>query len=162
MPLRSKKGTTRTVDMRRKHLSLQESLRIQTSTNTSETTGTFYTASLFHVSEKRNSNRYFNAYMQFFTLYIKEHGISKALEEFIFSRRSNLGSDTLSPDKQPQMLSRFLSGVVHPLIHTGYGAEFRIPGMAVEGNSSLPVITCCVSTIRGLRSRTNLGALLFP
>lgn len=95
------------------------------------------------VSEKRNSNRYFNAYMQFFTLYVREHGVSKAIEEFIFSHRLNLGSDTLSPDKQPQMLSRFLSGILHPLIHTGYGAEFRLPGMVVEGINSLQVIVYC-------------------
>ncbi|KIM44120.1 hypothetical protein M413DRAFT_443166 [Hebeloma cylindrosporum] len=84
-------------------------------------------------NEHLGDDRYFNAYEQFFTQYIKENGVSKAIEEFIFSRRWNLGSNTLSPDKQPQMLSRFLSGVLHPLIHTGYGAEFRIPGMVVEG-----------------------------
>lgn len=31
------------------------------------------------------------------------------------------------------MLDRFLSGLLHPMIHTGYGAEFRLPGMVVEG-----------------------------
>ena len=31
------------------------------------------------------------------------------------------------------MLDRFLSGLLHPIIHTGYGAEFRLPGMVVEG-----------------------------
>lgn len=142
MPLRSKQGTTKTVDMRKMHLNPQELLRIQISMNIWETTGAFYIAPLTYVSEKRNSQRYFNAYMQFFTLYVK------AIKEFIFSHRLNLGSDTLPPDKQPQMLSRFLSGVLHPLIHTGYGAEFRIPGMVGEGIDSLQVIVCCASKIR--------------
>jgi hypothetical protein len=31
------------------------------------------------------------------------------------------------------MLNRFLDGVIHPLIHCGYGYELGIPGMIVEG-----------------------------
>jgi len=31
------------------------------------------------------------------------------------------------------MLDRFFAGLVHPLIHYGHGAEFGVPGMAVEG-----------------------------
>lgn len=34
------------------------------------------------------------------------------------------------------MLNRFLAGVLHPIIHTGYGAEFGLPGMLVEGTHS--------------------------
>ena len=31
------------------------------------------------------------------------------------------------------MLSRFLMGVVHPIIHAGYGCEFGLPGLVSEG-----------------------------
>lgn len=31
------------------------------------------------------------------------------------------------------MLNRFLMGVVHPIIHAGYGCEFGLPGMVAEG-----------------------------
>ncbi|KAF9525663.1 hypothetical protein CPB83DRAFT_896836 [Crepidotus variabilis] len=62
-----------------------------------------------------------------------EKGIPATLEEFIFSRKANLGSPDVAPEKQPQMLNRFLAGLLHPLIHTGHGAEFGLPGMLVEG-----------------------------
>jgi hypothetical protein len=79
-------------------------------------------------------DKYFNAYMNFFTCYVQEKGISGALEDFIFSPKANLGAQTqLALDEQPQMLNRFLAGVLHPTIHTGYGAEFNLLGMVVEG-----------------------------
>jgi hypothetical protein len=31
------------------------------------------------------------------------------------------------------MLARLLDGLIHPLIHVGYGYEFGVPGMIVEG-----------------------------
>ncbi|KAK0451420.1 uncharacterized protein EV420DRAFT_716756 [Desarmillaria tabescens] len=52
------------------------------------------------------------------------------LEEFVFSPSANVSS---AGDKQPAMLKRLLSGLVHPIIHTGYGLEFGLPGMVVEG-----------------------------
>lgn len=36
------------------------------------------------------------------------------------------------------MLGRLLDAVIHPLIHVGYGVEFGLPGMVIEGNTSLP------------------------
>jgi len=71
--------------------------------------------------------------MKFFTCYVQEKGISCALEDFIFSPKANFG--TISIETKPQMLSRFLAGILHPLIHTGYGAEFNLPGMIVEGKT---------------------------
>ena len=35
--------------------------------------------------------------------------------------------------KQPGMLSRYLGGLLHPMIHAGYGAEFGQYGMWAEG-----------------------------
>ena len=83
--------------------------------------------------------RYFNAYMNFFRSYVQERGFSVALvEDFIFSPKANLGTNEstkaqLPIDKQPRMLSRFLTGVLHPTIHIGHGAEFNLPRMIVEG-----------------------------
>ena len=37
-----------------------------------------------------------------------------------------------------KMLSRFLAGVLHPLIHVGYGAEFGLLGMFAEGKDNCP------------------------
>ncbi|KAF8896871.1 hypothetical protein CPB84DRAFT_1781641 [Gymnopilus junonius] len=80
-------------------------------------------------NEYLGDDRYMNSFIfqllhTFFTSYVKEKG-------------GNLGSGSVKGDlpkeKQPQMLSRFFSGVLHPLIHTGYGAEFTLPGMVVEG-----------------------------
>lgn len=34
--------------------------------------------------------------------------------------------------KQPEMLNRFLSGLLHPMIHAGHGMEFGLPGLVVE------------------------------
>ena len=76
--------------------------------------------------------------MNFFTYYVQEEGFSVALEDFIFSPKANLGHGTnaqLPVDKQPHMLSRLLAGVLHPIIHIGYGAEFNLPGMIVEGKA---------------------------
>ena len=36
------------------------------------------------------------------------------------------------------MLGRLLDAVIHPLIHVGYGVEFGLPGMVIEGNTPLP------------------------
>lgn len=33
------------------------------------------------------------------------------------------------------MLNRFMAALLHPLIHTGYGVEFNIPGLVVEGET---------------------------
>ena len=67
---------------------------------------------------------------------MKENGISLALDQFIFSPQANIGMNAGLPVKeQPQMLNRFLSGILHPLIHTGCGAEFGLPGLLVEGLS---------------------------
>jgi hypothetical protein len=78
--------------------------------------------------------------MNFFACYVQEKGFSVALEDFIFSPKANLGTNEsrkahLPVDKQPHMLSRLLTGVLHPMIHTGYGAEFNLPGMIVEGKA---------------------------
>lgn len=51
--------------------------------------------------------------------------MSATLEKYVFSPEANNG--------KPAMLSRFFSGLLHPLIHFGYGPEFGLPGLAAEG-----------------------------
>ncbi|KAF9496950.1 hypothetical protein BDN71DRAFT_1429945 [Pleurotus eryngii] len=80
----------------------------------------------FH--EHLGKEEYYNSYLEFFKGEVQAKGFSSVLEEFVFAEKSNF-----SGDAQPQMLNRFMSGLVHPLIHTGYGAELGLPGMIVEG-----------------------------
>ena len=58
------------------------------------------------------------------------------LEKYIFSREFNF-DDKLNDAEQPRMLDRFVGGLLHPVIHTGYGYEFGLPGIIAEGNALL-------------------------
>jgi len=69
--------------------------------------------------------------MEFFAAAVLEKGISAVLELYLFSPEAN------KPPKR--MLNRFLSGVLHPVIHVGYGCEFGLPGMVAEGLGQLCV-----------------------
>jgi hypothetical protein len=85
--------------------------------------------------------------MEFFEESIEKDGVTHTLEEYLFGTSANVGSDwegmfsSGSSGPQPRMLGRFFSGVVHPLIHTGYGLEFGLPGMMAEGKQSLQIST---------------------
>ncbi|KJA17353.1 hypothetical protein HYPSUDRAFT_57785 [Hypholoma sublateritium FD-334 SS-4] len=81
--------------------------------------------------EHLSDDRYYSGYVQFFVEFVEEHGIGRTLEQYLFSPEANIG--TAENQRQPWMLSRFLSGALHPMIHVGYGAEFGLPGMIVEG-----------------------------
>lgn len=63
---------------------------------------------------------------------MKAKGIDSVLEEYIFSPSANI-IEGLKVEEQPAMLNRFQAGLLHPSIHTGYGLEFAIPGMVIEG-----------------------------
>lgn len=56
------------------------------------------------------------------------------LEKYIFSREFNF-DNKLNDAEQPRMLDRFVGGLLHPVIHTGYGYEFGLPGIVAEGNA---------------------------
>ncbi|KAI0085240.1 hypothetical protein BDY19DRAFT_896974 [Irpex rosettiformis] len=77
--------------------------------------------------------RYYQAYLAFWTakLVDKSISITSVLEKYVFSKDANV-----VPGKTkdaPMMLSRFLGGFLHPLIHCGYGVEFSLPGLIAEG-----------------------------
>jgi hypothetical protein len=77
---------------------------------------------------------YYEAYTTFFAKAIQEKGASATLDEFIFSEKYNFQPGR-EADSQPEMLSRFIDGVLHPLIQCGHGLEFGLEGMLVEGKS---------------------------
>ena len=54
------------------------------------------------------------------------------LEKYIFSPELNFGG----VGEPLRMLDRFVSGELHPFIHTGQGYEFGLPGIVAEGTSS--------------------------
>jgi hypothetical protein len=101
--------------------------------------------------------RYYQAYMDFFEASLKHDGISHTLEEFLFSPSANVGVKEGLFDEdapQPHMLARFFSGVVHPVIHTGYGLEFGLPGMLAEGGHIPSLVPLTSSSILTRLSRT--------
>lgn len=77
--------------------------------------------------------RYYNAYLAFFIGELKTKDHSAVLEEYVFSDAANLSDG----EHQVEMLTRFGDGLLHPLIHTGYGFELGLPGMVAEGQSQL-------------------------
>ncbi|TFK86135.1 hypothetical protein K466DRAFT_493409 [Polyporus arcularius HHB13444] len=84
----------------------------------------------FH--EHLGDEDYYEAYLRFFTDILLNKGASATIEEYIFSPKANI--EPPKPGQPPmQMVNRLLSGLLHPLIHTGYGAEFGLLGMFAEG-----------------------------
>ncbi|KAG9310842.1 hypothetical protein JVU11DRAFT_8695 [Chiua virens] len=82
--------------------------------------------------EHLGDENFYQGYVTFFTQQIAEKGVRNTLEVFIFSEKYNhqKGRDA---NAQPEMLARFFSNLVHALIHVGYGLEFGLKGMVVEG-----------------------------
>ncbi|KAF5382744.1 hypothetical protein D9615_002876 [Tricholomella constricta] len=89
-----------------------------------------------HFRDHLGDEKFYNAYLKFFTEAIQSKGVWAVLEEYIFDQKANFdGSDKA----QPEMLNRFLDGLLHPMIHAGYGVEFGLPGTVVEGLASAAV-----------------------
>lgn len=81
------------------------------------------------------SFRYYHAYLDFFSHRLQTQGVASTLEEYLVGTAANLGVDEspLVGTMQQMMLARFFAGIFHPLIHTGYGLEFGLPGIIAEG-----------------------------
>ncbi|KAI9463453.1 hypothetical protein HD554DRAFT_1313829 [Boletus coccyginus] len=77
-------------------------------------------------------DKFYQGYISFFSEKVSEKGAASTLEEFVFSDKYNFqqGRDV---NTQPEMLARLFEGLVHPFIHVGYGVEFGLKGMFVEG-----------------------------
>ncbi|KAG2121595.1 hypothetical protein DEU56DRAFT_918116 [Suillus clintonianus] len=99
---------------------------------------------------------YYNAYLDYFRKVVLAPGatISSTLEKYIFSSEYNINTSLAPGKQQPEMLNRFVEQVIHALIHAGYGAEFKLPGMLVEGLAQ--------TSIRPARRSALVSRLLFP
>jgi len=64
---------------------------------------------------------YYKNYLQFFLEEVDKKSAVGAIQEYVFANPEN------------EMLNRSFSGVLHPLIHWGYGLEFKIDGIVAEG-----------------------------
>jgi hypothetical protein len=53
------------------------------------------------------------------------------VEKYVFSQQANF--DPENEQIPPQFLNRFVSGLLHPMIHVGYGLEFGLLGTLAEG-----------------------------
>ncbi|KAG6841602.1 hypothetical protein C0991_009358 [Blastosporella zonata] len=72
------------------------------------------------------------AYLDYFTEVVKKQGTAEAVEEYLFSQQANFIAGNKDED-QPEMLNRFMDGIMHPMIHVGNGLEFDVPGLVAEG-----------------------------
>ena len=78
--------------------------------------------------------RYYKSYLDFFVSEVRRRGSKPVLEGYVFSRESNVAA--AGPNEEPpRMLARFLVESFHPLAHVGYGLEFGLPGLLIEGLS---------------------------
>ncbi|KAG1869215.1 hypothetical protein C8R48DRAFT_597975 [Suillus tomentosus] len=85
-------------------------------------------------NEHLGDERFYSAYLEFFVLELGKKGFARTFEEFVFAPSANyLAEPPPEGNGHPEMLSRFIGGLLHPLIHTGYGAEFGLLGMSAEG-----------------------------
>ncbi|KAF8966045.1 hypothetical protein BDZ97DRAFT_1658223 [Flammula alnicola] len=75
-------------------------------------------------------DNYYHAYLEFFKAELKEKSFDVILEEYVFAPSANFATGL---QKQPEMLNRFFDGLLHPIIHTGFGVEFTLPGTFAEG-----------------------------
>ncbi|KAF9261894.1 hypothetical protein L218DRAFT_868820 [Marasmius fiardii PR-910] len=83
-------------------------------------------------NEHLGDEKFYGAYLKYFSDLLQQKDASAVFVEHVFSSAFNFGSkDTAG--KNPEMLARFMAGLFHPMIHTGYGFEFNIPGIIAEG-----------------------------
>lgn len=76
---------------------------------------------------------YYDSYLKFFSAYVLGHTPVETINRFIFSPEFNYIPNLDVGKKQPAMLERFESGLLHPMIHSACGLEFGILGQLAEG-----------------------------
>jgi len=78
--------------------------------------------------------RYYQAYLEFFSNQLVTKGADKTLEDYLYSKGANFNDRAeVDGSRQPEIFGRFMSGLMHPLIHVGYGLEFGLLGLLAEG-----------------------------
>ncbi|KAG7090652.1 hypothetical protein E1B28_009753 [Marasmius oreades] len=83
-------------------------------------------------NEHLGDGSFYNAYLKYFSEVLQQTDVNAVLEEHVFSSDFNFGTKNKA-GKNPEMLARFVGGLFHPMIQTGYGFEFNIPGVVAEG-----------------------------
>ncbi|VDB98220.1 unnamed protein product [Peniophora sp. CBMAI 1063] len=78
-------------------------------------------------------DKYYYAYMIYFCKALSTSSPTEVLSKYIFSSAYNYNANLAPDEQQPAMLDRFLAGIVHPLIHVGYGVEFGIVQQIADG-----------------------------
>ncbi|EST09154.1 protein of unknown function DUF4243 [Kalmanozyma brasiliensis GHG001] len=69
--------------------------------------------------------RYYWSYLHFFDRVVAQLGFREVLHRYVFSQEANEG--------EAKMIVRFYGGVIHALIHFGYGLEMVVKEVAAEG-----------------------------
>jgi hypothetical protein len=67
--------------------------------------------------------QYYHDFLVFFQQEIDAKTWQKVLNEYVFAR----------DERAEDMLSRMYAGFLHPIIHTGFGVEFKQPAIIAEG-----------------------------
>lgn len=90
-----------------------------------------FNSRISYISCSNSKQSYYQAYLRFFEAELKTKSFSKMFDEYIFSPRANY---IKGAERQPEMATRFLEGLLHPMIHIGFGVEFTLPGIFAEGD----------------------------
>jgi hypothetical protein len=83
--------------------------------------------------EHLGDERYFKAYVDYFEPVVARLGPIAALEKYVYAREYNYIKGLAADKEQPDMLTRHMAAILHPMIQTGFGVEFGFPGLVVEG-----------------------------
>ncbi|KAJ7608922.1 hypothetical protein DFH06DRAFT_1247725 [Mycena polygramma] len=75
-------------------------------------------------NEHLGNEKYYQAYLHFFSEVVLRKPVDAVLEEWIFASKMNYDA-SFKGGEQPEMLNRLLAGVMHPLIYVGFGLDFR-------------------------------------
>ncbi|KXN91291.1 Oxidoreductase AflY [Leucoagaricus sp. SymC.cos] len=89
------------------------------------------------------NENYYDAYLAFFINELASEGPTATLEKYIFANSANFPGG----EHKVEMLNRFNGGLVHPLIHVGYGFELGLPGMIAEGLAQAAVHAASASAV---------------
>lgn len=71
--------------------------------------------------------------MVYFCKVLATSSATDVLNKYIFSAAYNVNANLAQDQQQPALLDRFLAGIVHPLIHVGYGVEYGIIQQIADG-----------------------------
>ncbi|KAF6754500.1 hypothetical protein DFP72DRAFT_899250 [Ephemerocybe angulata] len=87
-----------------------------------------------HVGDEKH----YQPYLKFFRSEVGIKGMDAVLEEYVFAPEANAASGS---GRAPEMFNRNFDGLLHPMIHAGYGLEFNMPGIFAEGMASIATHT---------------------